>query len=541
MDLALHTILIISVVGSAGLFLGHIKVGGVKIGIAGVLFAGVLAGHFGAHVPAELIDFLRDFGLIIFVYLIGIQVGPGFASTLKNEGRLLVPLCIAIVVLGTAISACLALFLGLPPAVALGILSGATTNTPSLAAAQESLGAAAAEQLGIGYAISYPGAILGLIATMTILRIFFRIDPHEENQRLSNGKHPQRELLTWSIRVENPNLDKLALEKLPGLKDLGVVISRIQTQSGLQLATPKTIIRLGDTLLVVGSPEALEQATLIVGKKSADDLATKPSNLIVRNLTVTHTAALGKKLSELTSGDWGSIRVTRIRRGDVEFTAAGDLPLRRGDRLRVVGEEEQINKLGKILGNAPQALETFNFLPLFVGMALGTIVGLYEIHIPGLPSAIKLGLAGGPLITALILSRFVHSKIFPTYVPYGASIALRELGMTLFLTAVGLKAGPRFFDALFSPDGLRYVICGAIVTVAPLIAVLFLARKRANVNYLLLCGTAAGSLTDPPALAFANTVVPDSNGPSVAYATVYPVAMILRILFIQLLALWLIP
>ena len=542
-DSVAHTIFTISLVAFFGLLLGKLKFRGIGLGIGGVMFAGIAVAAFGISVNHEIIEFLRDFGLVLFVYMIGLQVGPSFLSALRSHGVSLSIFALVVAVLGTLIAAGFVLSGLVPLSAAAGLLSGATTNTPSLGAAKEALASLPAVKAAVdptlGYAISYPMGILGTILIVTFAKHSFKTTPEEAELKLraeQDGK--VKKISSITLVVENENLFDLPIEEIPGGKDLGIVISRLSRNGRIQVPTHDTKLKQSDIFMAVGEERALKAFALIVGHVADHDLTEIASELTIRSLTVTSPKVVGKTLSVIQANEDSQLTITRVRRGDVEFAATEDVHLYFGDKVTVVGNAEAVQRLSIRLGDSQQQLQHFQFFPVFVGIVIGVILGSIKWPIPFLTAPLKLGLAGGPLLASLFMSRFANEPKFSTYVPYGANLALRELGIVLFLACVGLKAGEQFFKILFSTTGLTWVLAGTVITLVPLATLLFLtSRGPRKINYLTFTGLCAGSMTDPPALAFATSLAPSSNAPAVAYATVYPLVMLLRILFAQVLVL----
>ncbi|MCC6234119.1 MAG: putative transporter [Verrucomicrobiales bacterium] len=537
-------VLTLSLVAIAGLALGNAKIRGIGLGAAGVLFAGILFGHLGFEIERGTLGFVRDFGLILFVYTIGMQVGPGFGASLRREGFRMNVLAALIVGLGAALTVILGLVFKQDLAAMMGVFAGATTNTPALGAAQEALksvGAspAATSAAGMGYAVAYPGGIAGLILVMILFRTFGRIDPEQEAARLKSEQEAARPRLTRStLVVENPKIDGVALADLPGLRELGVTLSRVQPagQSTVVSARPDLRLHPGDRVLAVGTRENLDRLRLIIGSDAPEDLSLVPGDVTTRRVVVTQREVLGQSVEQLALPTRYGVTLTRLSRGEVELAAAPDLRLQFGDIAQVVGRDEDLRRAEKHLGNSARALNQTNFLAIFVGIALGVMVGLYPVSLPGLPVPLRLGLAGGPLVVALIISRLGQIGPVIWHMPFNANLALRELGLTLFLACVGLSSGAHFAETLRSGAGFVWMGLGFLITVLPLLVVAWLGRRWARLPFPHLCGLLAGSLTDPPALAFA-TGMNRSDAPTFAYATVYPLTMLLRILVAQVLTL----
>jgi putative transport protein len=537
-------VLVLMLVAVAGLGLASLKVRGVGIGIAGVLFAGILAGHFGMQIETQILEFVREFGLILFVFTIGLQLGPGFFASFRRQGLKLNLLAVAVVVMGAAIAVGLARLAGVDMIAALGLFSGATTNTPSLGATQQMLkslpGATAdgASLPALAYAVAYPGGVFGIIGVLLLLRGVFRINPEQEAEQFrAEQRKSVAPLEHLNLVVENPNVDHVPIARVPG-REGGVVVSRIRRAGAreVETATEQTVLHAGDTILAVGTRQALETFRVVIGRVSEANLVRAPGRVVSHKIVVTHKQVLGKTIEELDLDDLYGVTVTRLTRADIEMTAVPDLRLQFGDMVQVVGDEAAMGKVGEELGNSVRALGETNFIPIFVGIALGVVAGVLPISIPHMPVPVRLGIAGGPLILAIVLSRIGRIGPLLWYMPANANAAFRELGIVLFLACVGLKAGKGFFGTVISGDGLHWLLGGLAITVIPILIVGLVARLLFRFNYTVISGLLAGSMTDPPALAFANAVS-GSDSPSVAYATVYPLTMLLRIVAVQVLIL----
>lgn len=538
-----HGLLVLGVVISTGFALGSVRVAGVGLGVGGVLFTGLVFGHLSFTIGHETMEFLREFGLVLFVYAMGLQVGPGFFSSLRREGLSLNLMSSAIVLGGTACAVVVGFLMSLDVPTIAGLLSGAVTNTPSLGAAQQALGdllpdaASAKESVGLAYALAYPFGIVGIILTMLIVRRAFRIDPDAESSAFDKAQRTQaKPLRELDVEVTNTNLHGKTIEELMGLVGPGTVVSRLFRNGEQRIATPDAVMATGDVLHVVGSETRVEDFRVIVGRTSSLRIPSIPSRIHVRKIVVTNKDKVGKTIEALELEERYGVVVTRVIRSGVEFSASGGLRTQYGDRLTVVGEEQAVERAAKEVGDSVADLEKARVLPIFLGIALGVVLGSWPIAVPGMPVAVKLGLAGGPLIVAIILGRLGKVGPLLVYVPASAKILMRELGIALFLACVGLKSGERFFRILLSAQGLTTMLLGAVVTLVPLLAVAFWARWRRKLNYVSLCGLLAGSMTDPPALAYATQIV-RNDAPSVAYATVYPLTMFLRVVLAQVVVL----
>lgn len=540
------TVSVLALVAVVGLWIGNVKIRGVGFGIGGVLFGGIIVGHFvdqaGVALSSPMLHFIQEFGLILFVYTIGIQVGPGFFASLRVSGLRLNLFAILIVILGGLVTAVLHKLFNIPLPVVLGIFSGAVTNTPALGAGQQilrDLGVPfeVVDQMGMSYAMAYPFGICGILLTMWLVRLFFRINVEKEAQQFEESSgNGHAHLHTINVRVENPNLHQMAIQDVPMLNSDNIVCSRLKRGELLTVPAPGTLIQAGDLLHLVGRPEDLHNAQLVIGQEVATSLSTRGTDLKVERVVVTNEKVLGKKIRDLHVKQRYDVVISRLNRAGVELVASSSASLQFGDILNLVGRPEAIDAVAAELGNAQQKLQQVQMLPVFIGIGLGVLLGSIPLFIPGFPAALKLGLAGGPLIMALILGRIGSIGKLYWFMPPSANLALRELGIVLFLAVVGLKSGGDFVATLTQGDGLSWIAYGIFITAIPLLTVGILARMLANMNYLTLCGMLAGSMTDPPALAFANNLHATSGAAALSYATVYPLVMFLRIITPQLLA-----
>ncbi|EFN9924453.1 putative transporter [Escherichia coli] len=544
-DIAL-TVSILALVAVVGLFIGNVKFRGVGLGIGGVLFGGIIVGHFvsqaGMTLSSDMLHVIQEFGLILFVYTIGIQVGPGFFASLRVSGLRLNLFAVLTVIIGGLVTAILHKLFDIPLPVVLGIFSGAVTNTPALGAGQQilrDLGTpmAMVDQMGMSYAMAYPFGICGILFTMWMLRVIFRVNVETEAQQHESTRTNGGALIrTINIRVENPNLHNLAIKDVPILNGDKVICSRLKREETLKVPSPETVIQLGDLLHLVGQPADLHNAQLVIGQEVDTSLSTKGTDLRVARVVVTNENVLGKRIRDLHFKERYDVVISRLNRAGVELVASSDISLQFGDILNLVGRPSAIDAVANVLGNAQQKLQQVQMLPVFIGIGLGVLLGSIPVFVPGFPAALKLGLAGGPLIMALILGRIGSIGKLYWFMPPSANLALRELGIVLFLSVVGLKSGGDFIHTLVDGEGLSWIGYGALITAVPLITVGILARMLAKMNYLTMCGMLAGSMTDPPALAFANNLHPTSGAAALSYATVYPLVMFLRIITPQLLA-----
>lgn len=544
-DIAL-TVSVLALVAVVGLWIGNIKVRGVGFGIGGVLFGGIIVGHFvdqaGVTLSGDMLHFIQEFGLILFVYTIGIQVGPGFFASLRVSGLRLNLFAVLIVIMGGLVTAILHKIFAIPLPVVLGIFSGAVTNTPALGAGQQilrDLGTPVdlVDQMGMSYAMAYPFGICGILLTMWLMRLIFRVNVEAEAQKHESSLANDHSLIqTMNIRVENPNLNNMAIQDVPILNSDKIICSRLKRDDTLMVPSPGTIIQAGDLLHLVGQSTDLHNAQLVIGKEVDTSLSTRGTDLRVERVVVTNEKVLGKRIRDLHFKERYDVVISRLNRAGVELVASSDASLQFGDILNLVGRPASIDAVANVVGNAQQKLQQVQMLPVFIGIGLGVLLGSIPLFVPGFPVALKLGLAGGPLIMALILGRIGSIGKLYWFMPPSANLALRELGIVLFLAVVGLKSGGDFVDTLTQGEGLSWIGYGIFITAIPLITVGLLARIFAKMNYLTLCGMLAGSMTDPPALAFANNLHATSGAAALSYATVYPLVMFLRIITPQLLA-----
>ena len=541
-------VLALSIIGTLGLFLGRMSLRGASLGIGGVLFAGLFVGdlahRYGLELDHMVLDFVREFGLILFVYTIGIQVGPGFFTALKKSGLKLNMIAATIVVSGVAVAAAIHLFAHVPLPAVLGIMSGAVTNTPSLGAGQQVLAdmGLPGDQIaltGLGYAVAYPFGIVGILLTIMTVKTVFRIDPATAAREFeAKRKAEVAELETLDVIFTHEDFAGRALGQIPGLDKGDVVVSRLLRAGQLRVPHDTTWIEIGDILHLVGPHERLMEIASEIGAIHEKPLTTKGTDLTWERIVVTSDRVLGQSIAALNLEGQFDVRISRVVRTGVELVAPPALKLQFGDILNVIGRREDLERVAGFVGNSEQRLKEFDPIPMFIGIALGIALGSIDLSFGTLTNVpIKLGLAGGPLLAAIVLSRIGHFGPMVWFMPPVANLALRELGIVLFLAVVGFKSGGHFVETLTRGDGLSWVMWGALITIVPLMITAFMARLIFRVDFLTLCGLLSGSMTDPPALAFANAMAPDSEAQSLAYATVYPLVMGLRILSPQILAL----
>ncbi|OOF79755.1 transporter [Rodentibacter caecimuris] len=539
------TISLLALAAVIGLWIGHWKIKGVGLGIGGVLFGGIIVSHFtsqyGLQLNVDILHFVQEFGLILFVYAIGIQVGPGFFSSLRESGLKLNVLAILIVFIGSFFVFVLHKIANVPLDIVLGIYSGAVTNTPSLGAGQLVLSELGMSQatatMGMAYAMAYPFGICGILLAMWLIRLFFKIKIEDEASRFNkeNG-HDKENLHTISVKVSNHNLQGITLVEIPGFDDEDVICSRLKRGDSVIVPKANTEIHLDDILHLVGEGKALKKMRLIIGDEVDMPPLSNSGEIRAERVVVTNEKVLGKKIRTLHVHQKYGVVISRLNRAGVELVPSGNSTLQFGDVLHMVGHADVLNQAISVIGNAQQKLQQVQMLPVFIGVGLGVLLGSIPFYIPGFPVALKLGLAGGPLVIALILARVGSIGKLYWFMPPSANLALREIGIVLFLAVVGLKSGSNFVDTLVNGAGLEWMGYGMFITFIPLMIVGMIARIYAKLNYLSICGLLAGSMTDPPALAFANEIKEDNGAASLSYATVYPLVMFLRIISPQLLA-----
>ena len=543
-DSVAHAILVYSVVIATGVALGKIRMFNVSLGITFVLFAGIAAGHIGFSTNHEIIEFVRDFGLILFVFSIGLQVGPAFFSSLRKSGLKMNLLAMSIVFTGALITVMIHFLSDIPMSLMAGIMSGAVTNTPGLGAAQQTINEimpgidpGKIPDPSLGYAVAYPFGVVGVILSMIFIRYIFRINIVDEIKITSERLHPADEIPEKvTIQVKS---DKIAGKRVDEIVKNGpgkMVISRLLHKGELSLPGPDTVIEENDVILVVAEKKNIPSIICYIGTESDLDLSSRTGKLVSRRIVVTNPHVAGKSLGSLRLRSRYHINITRIERSGIELVASSGLILQMGDRMTVVGDESSIENVAREVGNSLRRLYEPNLVSIFAGIILGILVGSIPFKIPGVSNPLKLGLAGGSLIVAMLLSKFGHIFSIVPYTTTSANLMLRETGIVLFLSSVGLKAGEKFIASLSSSEGFVWMGYGAIITVLPIILTGIFAIKWLKYNYFEVCGLLAGSMTDPPALAYANKLA-QSETPAVAYATVYPLVMFLRIFIAQLLIL----
>lgn len=542
-----HSILLLSFVIAAGIQLGKIKVFGVSLGITLVLFVGIILGHFGFTINHNVIHFFKEFGLILFVYSVGMQVGPGFFSSFKQGGITLNMLACGIVFLGVLTAVILHYATGIPMPTMVGILSGAITNTPGLGAAQQAFSdmhGVSDNTIALGYAVAYPLGVIGIILSIILIKYIFRVSFDKENEQLnSEDSSHTNEAKPISLIVKNPAIFNKTVAELSNLLEhRDFVISRVWRDSNkqIEIASANTVLQENDKVFVITTETDAETIKTFIGEEI--DMERKQwirmeSQFINRRILITKPELNGKRLGQLKLRKLYGINITRINRAGVDLVAKPGLTLQVGDRVNVVGTETAVSNVEKVLGNSMKRLNEPNLITIFVGIALGIVLGSIPISFPGIPQPVKLGLAGGPLVVAILISRFGYHYKLITYTTQSANLMLREIGITLFLACVGISAGDGFVDTIVNNGGFAWIGYGFIITFVPLMIIGCIGRYFCKVNYFTLMGLIAGSTTDPPALAYSNATA-GNDAPSVGYATVYPLTMFLRVLTAQLLILF---
>ena len=537
-----HSVLILSLVIAFGIMLGKIKIAGISLGVTWILFVGIVFGHFNLSLNEHLLHFLKEFGLILFVYSIGLQVGPGFFSAFKKGGFTLNMLAITSVSLSVVVAIVLYLVTDTPITTMVGILSGAVTNTPGLGAAQQAnsdLNGIDAPEIAMGYAVAYPLGVIGTILALQSLKYILKINTTTEETEAEKGLGHIQELTVRPVSLEivNKAIDNKAIKDIQPLVNRKFVISRIRHQGEKQeLVNSETILHIGDQILVISNPKDIEAITVFFGKQIDMKWENEDTNLVSRRILITKPELNGKTLSQLRIRRNFGASITRINRSGVDLVAAPNLQLQMGDRVTVVGSELAVSHAEKVLGNSLKRLNHPNLIPIFIGIALGCVLGSIPFMLPGIPQPLKLGLAGGPLIVSILISRFgPHYKLI-TYTTMSANLMVREIGIALFLACVGLGAGKGFIETIVNEGGYVWIGYGAIITIFPLLVTGLIGRYGCKLNYYTLIGILSGANTNPPALAYSNEQT-SCDAPAVGYATVYPLAMFLRVLSAQLLIL----
>lgn len=539
-----HSVLILSLVIAFGIILAKIKIAGISLGVTWILFVGIVFGHFNLNLDEHLLHFLKEFGLILFVYSIGLQVGPGFFSAFKKGGFTLNMLAMTTIFLSVAVAVILHFTTGIPITTMVGILSGAVTNTPGLGAAQQAnsdLNGIDAPEIAMGYAVAYPLGVVGAILSLLALKYILNINTPKEEADAEKGLGHLQELTVRPVTlvVKNEAVNGKTIKEIRPLVNRNFVISRIRYHEGnkeTELVNSATILHLEDEILVISNPIDIEAITVFFGKQVEVEWEQVSKNLISRRILITKPELNGKTLSQLKIRNNFGANITRVNRSGVDLVAAPSLQLQMGDRVTVVGSELAVGHAEKVLGNSMKRLNHPNLIPIFIGIALGCILGSIPFMFPGIPQPVKLGLAGGPLIVSILISHFgPHYKMI-TYTTMSANLMVREIGISLFLACVGLGAGKGFIETIVNEGGYIWIGYGVLITVIPLLITGLIGRYGCKLNYYTLIGVLSGANTNPPALAYSNELT-SCDAPAVGYATVYPLAMFLRVLTAQLLIL----
>ena len=541
-----HSVMLLAFVIAAGIQLGKIKIFGISLGITFVLFVGILLGQIGFKMNHEVLHFMKEFGLILFVYSVGMQVGPGFFSSFKKGGITLNMLACGIVLLGVATTIILHFVTGVPMATMVGILSGAVTNTPGLGAAQQAYNdvfGTTDNTIALGYAVAYPLGVVGIILSLIVIRYVFRVSFEKENEALNatEGKNTN-EAKPISLMVKNPAIFNKSVGEVSALiENRDFVISRIShVNNEVEIPSSTTVLCENDKIFVITTERDAEALRTFIGEEidmDRKEWIRKDSQFINRRILITKSELNGKRLGTLKLRNLYGVNITRVNRSGVDLVANPNLTLQVGDRVNVVGTESAIESVEKVLGNSMKRLNEPNLLFIFVGIFLGIFLGSIPFVFPGIPQPVKLGLAGGPLIVSILISRFGYKYKLVTYTTMSANLMLREIGITLFLACVGIGAGDGFIDTIVNNGGLSWIGYGFAIRTIPLLIIGTIGRYFFKLNYFTLMGLIAGSTTDPPALAYANMTA-GNDAPAVGYATVYPLTMFLRVLTAQLLILF---
>lgn len=542
----IQSLIVMMLAIGTGIFFGRIRIAKVSLGVSAVMFTGLLLGHFGYRMNTEILDFIRDFGLILFVYAIGIQVGPSFFSSFKSEGLKFNILAVSSVLLGGLITFILFEITGLKIEDLVGIMSGSVTNTPGLGAAKSTLEEIKSQfpnktfdDPAIGYAITYPLGVLGIIVTIIASKTLLKINPEQEMKLFRLAKiNSELPVISQKIRVIQPEVVGKTLHQIIEESGKNIVISRLK-HSGTEAVFSPTLdmrLQLRDVLMIVGAEKDLEEFTKMVGRPSTDQFIETGSDILTKNFFVTKKSAMHKKLSELDMYNKYDLKVTRVFRAGKEMLARPSLELFYGDKVRIVGTEDSLKQAEEIIGNSEKKLLEPDFLSLFGGLLIGILIGSIPIMIPSLPVPIKLGFAAGPLITALFISRYGGISFIHSYINNGAIYFMKDLGICLFFAAVGIHAGEGFYENFVQNNGWVWMLYGSAITFIPLILMVIIGRFFMKINFLQLSGIMSGSYTDPAALSFSTSYL-DSDVPLQSYAQVYPLVTIFRIFVAQLLIL----
>lgn len=547
-----HIALLYAIVIAVGILLGKIKIGGISLGVTWVLFAGILAGHVGFTAPKDTMTFVQDFGLILFVFCIGLQVGPGFFESFKKGGVTLNLLSTTAILLNVGVMfACYYLFFdtnvksNLPMMV--GTLYGAVTNTPGLGAANEALSSVWQQtygelpQIASGYACAYPLGVVGIIGATIAIRFLTRTKLEEEEKALEaeEAENPQAKPHQMHLKVNNAYLSGRTVAEISDFLNRDVVFSRLLKNGEYSIPNSRTVFEMGDEVLVVCAEADAPAIQAFIGPELETEWEENESKqpLVSRRIVVTNSSMNGKTLGKMHFSSVYGVTVTRLSRQGMDLFASRNYRFQVGDKILVVGPEDNVNRIAELMGNSVKRLDAPNVATIFIGIFIGIIFGSIPFAIPGMPVPLKLGIAGGPLIIAILIGRFGHRMKLNTYTTTSANMMLREIGLVLFLASVGIKAGANFWNTVVEGDGLLYVLTGFIITIIPILIVGTIARMKYKFNYFTIMGMLAGTYTDPPALAYANSVC-SREAPAIGYSTVYPLSMFLRIFTAQLVVLF---
>lgn len=547
-DSVAHIVLLYAIVIAVGVYLGKIKIGGISIGVTFVLFAGIAAGHIGFTAPTNILSFLQEFGLILFVFMIGLQVGPGFLESFRKGGRTLNLLSTVMVVLNVIVMfACYYIFFdtsdpkNLPMMV--GTLYGAVTNTPGLGAANETLYSifdkGEVPQISSGYACAYPLGVLGIIGATIAIKYIFGIKLEKEEEELAKEEEDNDDVKPhfMDLEVTNLYLEGKTLAQVHNFLNRDFVCSRILHDGHVSIPNGSTIFHIGDKLFVVCAENDAEAIIAFIGPTINVDWKKQDEPMVSKRILVTRSSINGKTLGQMHFSSAYGVNVTRVTRQGMDLFAIPSLSLQVGDRIMVVGPEDAVNRVAAVMGNSIKRLDAPNIATIFVGVFIGILFGSIPVAIPGIPVPIKLGIAGGPLIIAILIGRYGYKVHLVTYTTTSANMMLREIGLMLFLASVGIKAGDGFLETVIQGDGVKYVYTGFLITIIPILIIGIIARKKYKFNYFTIMGMIAGTYTDPPALAYANSIC-SKEAPSIGYSTVYPLSMFLRIFTAQIIVLF---
>lgn len=547
-DSVAHIVLLYAIVIAVGVYLGKIKIGGISIGVTFVLFAGIAAGHIGFTAPTNILSFLQEFGLILFVFMIGLQVGPGFLESFRKGGITLNLLSTVMVVLNVIVMlACYYIFFdtsdpkNLPMMV--GTLYGAVTNTPGLGTANETLYSifdkGEVPQIASGYACAYPLGVLGIIGATIAIKYIFGIKLEKEEEELAKEEEDNDDVKPhfMDLEVTNLYLEGKTLAQVHNFLNRDFVCSRILHDGHVSIPNGSTIFHIGDKLFVVCAENDAEAIIAFIGPTINVDWKKQDEPMVSKRILVTRSSINGKTLGQMHFSSAYGVNVTRVTRQGMDLFAIPSLSLQVGDRIMVVGPEDAVNRVAAVMGNSIKRLDAPNIATIFVGVFIGILFGSIPVAIPGIPVPIKLGIAGGPLIIAILIGRYGYKVHLVTYTTTSANMMLREIGLMLFLASVGIKAGDGFLETVIQGDGVKYVYTGFLITIIPILIIGIIARKKYKFNYFTIMGMIAGTYTDPPALAYANSIC-SKEAPSIGYSTVYPLSMFLRIFTAQIIVLF---